>query len=83
MAKLKLDLHPIFNKGKEIELALNDIVAEAEECGIKEIEIIPGKGSGVLKEKVLRWMNSPPIKNKIHRSVKDSKNWGRLFLYLK
>jgi len=42
MAKLKLDLHDIYNKGDIIEKELNRIVDEAIEKKIKEVEIIPG-----------------------------------------
>ena len=50
MSKLKLDLHEIYNKGNLIDKALNDIIEEAVEKKIDEIEIIPGKGSGQLKK---------------------------------
>ena len=83
MAKLKLDLHDIYNKGYKIDQALNDIVEEALEKKIKIVEIIPGKGSGQLKKKVLRFLNQKNIKSKYHRLDKDSKNWGRLFIYFK
>ncbi len=83
MAKLVLDLHDIFNKGKKIDDALNSIIQEACEKRIKCVEIIPGKGSGQLKKKVLRFLNLPHIKKRYHRIDKDSKNFGRLFVYFK
>ncbi|MEK9657326.1 MAG: Smr/MutS family protein [bacterium] len=83
MAKLVLDLHDIFNKGKKIESELNRIISEAVTKKVKEIEIIPGKGSGQLKKKVLRFLNQTHIKSQYHRIVKDSKNFGRLFVYFK
>jgi len=83
MAKLVLDLHEIFNKGKKIDQALNDIIQEACDKKIKCVEIIPGKGSGQLKKKVLRFLNQSHIKQKYHRIDKDSKNFGRLFVYFK
>lgn len=83
MAKLKLDLHDIFNKGKLIDKALEEVFEEALECRIKTIEIIPGKGSGQLKKKVLRFLQQSHIKKHIHRLEKDSKNWGRLFVHFK
>ncbi len=51
MAKLKLDLHAIYNKGWLIDKALEDIIQEALDKKIKEVEIIPGKGSGQLKKR--------------------------------
>lgn len=83
MAKLKLDLHDIFNKQKSIDTALHEIIQEAVECKIETIEIIPGKGSGQLKKKVLRFLQQPEIKKKYHRIEKDSKNYGRIFVYFK
>ena len=83
MAKLKLDLHDIYNKGDLIEKELNRIIDEAIEKKIKEVEIIPGKGSGQLKKKVLRFLDQKHIKQKYHRIDKDSKNFGRLFVYFK
>ena len=81
MAKIKLDLHDIFNKGKKIETELNRVIDEAIQKKIKCVEIIPGKGSGQLKKTVLRFLNRPEIKAKYHRIDKDSKNFGRLFVY--
>ena len=83
MAKLVLDLHPIFNKGKSIDDALNEIIEEAVERKIPIIEIIPGKGSGQLKKKVIRFLEQKHIKNQYHRIDKDSKNHGRLFVRFK
>jgi DNA-nicking Smr family endonuclease len=83
MAKLKLDLHEIYNKGKEIDTALKDIIQEAIDCKIETVEIIPGKGSGQLKKKVLRFLQQPEIKKLYHRIDKDSKNFGRIFVYFR
>ena len=83
MAKLKLDLHDIFNKGNLIDQALEDIVEEAIDRKIKLVEIIPGKGSGQLKKKVIRFLDRKDIKQKYHRIEKDSKNWGRLFIHFR
>jgi DNA-nicking Smr family endonuclease len=83
MAKLKLDLHDIFNKGSLIEDELNRIIQEAVEKKIAEVEIIPGKGSGQLKKRVLRFLEQKHIKALYHRVEKDSKNFGRIFVYFK
>ena len=83
MAKLKLDLHDIYNKGSLIDKELHRIIEEAIEKKIKTVEIIPGKGSGQLKKKVIRFLEQKHIKNKYHRIDKDSKNHGRLFVYFK
>ncbi len=83
MAKLKLDLHDIYNKSKLIDEALEQTINEAIERKIKIVEIIPGKGSGQLKKKVLRFLNRNDIKSKYHRVEKDAKNFGRLFVHFK
>ncbi len=83
MAKLKLDLHDIFNKGRDIDRALNDIMEEAVDKRIPIVEIIPGKGSGQLKKKVIRFLQQPHIKKMYHRIDKDSDNFGKLFVRFK
>ena len=83
MAKLKLDLHDIFNKGKDIDRALEDIMQEAVDKRIPLVEIIPGKGSGQLKKKVLRFLQLPEVKKTYHRIDKDRDNFGRLFVRFK
>lgn len=83
MAKLKLDLHEIYNKGWEIDTELNRIVEEAIDKKIALVEIIPGKGSGQLKKKVLRFLNQNHIKKLYHRVEKDDKNFGRIFIHFK
>jgi DNA-nicking Smr family endonuclease len=80
MAKLKLDLHEIYNKNDKIEAALQEIIEQAVEKRIELVEIIPGKGSGQLKKRVLRFLNQPEIKKQYHRIDKDSDNFGRLFV---
>jgi DNA-nicking Smr family endonuclease len=81
--KLKLDLHDIFNKGTEIDKALRGIIDEAIEKKATLVEIIPGKGSGQLKKKVLRFLDQKEIKQLYHRVEKDGDNWGRLFIHFK
>ncbi|RKS06387.1 Smr domain-containing protein [Nocardiopsis sp. Huas11] len=81
--RLKLDLHDIFNKGRDIDRALSEIMDEAERTKAKTVEIIPGKGSGQLKKRVLRFLDRKDIKARYHRVDKDSKNFGRLFVHFK
>jgi dsDNA-specific endonuclease/ATPase MutS2 len=83
MAKLKLDLHDIYNRGQEIDAELNRIIQEALDKKIKLVEIIPGKGSGQLKKRVLRFLNQNHIKKLYHRVEKDDKNFGRIFIHFR
>jgi len=76
MTKIVLDLHDIFNKKITIDTELNQVVAEAIDKKIALVEIIPGKGSGQLKKRVLRFLAQPEVKKLYHRLEKDSKNFG-------
>jgi dsDNA-specific endonuclease/ATPase MutS2 len=81
--KLKLDLHDIFNKGTDIERALRQIIDEAIAKKATLVEIIPGKGSGQLKKRVLRFLDQKDVKQLYHRVEKDGDNWGRLFVHFR
>ncbi len=83
MAKLKLDLHEIYNQNQIIEEQLNRVIEEAVENRIKVIEIISGKGSGQLKKRVLRFLNQKHIRDLYHRVEKDDKNFGRIFVHFR
>ncbi len=83
MAKIKLDLHDIFNKGGQIEYELRRVIEDAADKGISLVEIIPGKGSGQLKKHVLRFLQQPDIKRLYHRIEKDSTNFGRIFVHFR
>ncbi len=83
MAKIKLDLHDVFNKGAKIEAELNRVIGEAVQKRISLVEIIPGKGTGQLKKRVLRFLAKPEIKKLYHRVQKDSTNFGRVFVHFK
>ena len=83
MAKIKLDLHDIFNRGRSIDAELNRVIQEAVDKGISLVEIIPGKGSGQLKKHVLRFLEQKHIKALYHRVEKDDKNFGRIFVHFR
>jgi DNA-nicking Smr family endonuclease len=78
-----LDLHDIYNKGFTIDAELNRVIAEAIEKKIALVEIIPGKGSGQLKKRVLRFLLQPEVKRFYHRLEKDDKNFGRVFVHFR
>lgn len=80
---LTLDLHPIFNKGREIDEALENAVQEARQKKAKELEIICGKGTGQLKKRVLRFLDRKDIRRTYHRIDKDKDNSGRIFVYFR
>ena len=83
MAKLVLDLHDVYNRGAQIDAELRRVIDEAVEKRIPLVEIIPGKGSGQLKKRVLRFLDQPEVRVRYHRIDKDSKNFGRLFVHFR
>jgi DNA-nicking Smr family endonuclease len=83
IVKLKLDLHDIYNRGGDIDRALRDVIDEALEKGIRLVEIVPGKGSGQLKKRVLRFLEQKEIKALYDRVEKDSHNFGRVFVHFR
>jgi DNA-nicking Smr family endonuclease len=81
--KLKLDLHEVYNRGDDIDRALRGIIEEAIEKRVRLVEIIPGKGSGQLKKRVLRFLDQKDIKSLYDRVEKDSHNFGRVFVHFR
>ncbi len=81
--KLKLDLHDVYNRGHDIDRALLDVIEEAVRTRATVVEIIPGKGSGQLKKRVLRFLDQKEIKAQYDRVEKDSRNFGRVFVHFR
>jgi DNA-nicking Smr family endonuclease len=81
--KLVLDLHDVYNRGQDIDRALHAIIQEAVATKAPVVEIIPGKGSGQLKKRVLRFLDQKEIKALYHRVEKDSHNFGRVFVHFR
>ena len=81
--KLKLDLHDVYNRGEDIDRALRAVIDEAVEKRAQLVEIIPGKGSGQLKKRVLRFLDQKEIKTLYDRVEKDSHNFGRVFVHFR
>jgi DNA-nicking Smr family endonuclease len=83
VSKLKLDLHELYNRGDAIDQALRQVIDEAVRTRADLVEIIPGKGSGALKKRVLRFLEQKEIKALYHRVEKDSRNFGRVFVHFR
>jgi DNA-nicking Smr family endonuclease len=81
--KLTLDLHEIFRDGAQIDKALRGIIDEAIAKKAPLVEIIPGKGSGQLKKRVLRFLDQKEIKALYHRVEKDSDNFGKVYVHFR
>ncbi|MDH6133378.1 dsDNA-specific endonuclease/ATPase MutS2 [Kitasatospora sp. MAA4] len=80
---LTLDLHPIFRNNRDIELALREILFKAVRTGETVIEIIPGKGTGQLRKRVLAFLGQRHIRKLYDRVEADQSNTGRILVHLK
>lgn len=83
MGSIKLDLHPLFRDGRSIDQELARVMREAVEKKIRLVEIIPGKGSGQLRRRVIRFLHQSPIKDTYHRLEIDEKNHGRIWVHFR
>lgn len=83
MARIKVDLHDVFNRGHLIDAALHDALRQAVEKRVPMVEIIHGRGKGQLKKRVLKFLEQPEVRSLYHRVEKDTKNPGRLFVHFR
>lgn len=83
MGRIVLDLHPIYRDGDAISSELGRVIDEAVRKKIPTVEIIPGKGSGQLKRRVIRFLHQPHIKAKYHRMEVDEKNFGKIYVHFR
>ena len=80
-ATLTVDLHPIFRNDRDIDNAVRSAIFQAIAQKVALLEIIPGKGSGTLKRRVLAKLAQPHLK-KFYRHVEaDSTNEGRILVH--
>jgi DNA-nicking Smr family endonuclease len=78
---LTLDLHPIFRNNRDIELAMREAIFRAARTGVGTVEIIPGKGSGQLKKRVIAFLNQKHIRKLYVRMETDATNSGRVLVH--
>ncbi|MFC4031282.1 Smr/MutS family protein [Streptomyces polygonati] len=78
---LTLDLHPIFRNNRDIDLALREFVFRASRTGVDVVEIIPGKGSGQLKKRVIAFLAQKHIRKLYVRMETDATNSGRVLVH--
>lgn len=80
---LTVDLHPIFRDESAITRALRESLFKAKATGVPVIEIIPGKGSGTLKKRVLAFLEQKHIRKLYARVESDASNSGHLFVHMR
>ncbi len=80
---LHLDLHNVVKNDRVIQAALEELVETALLKRVKTAEIIPGKGTGQLINRVKKFLDQKEIKATYKRIEVDSKNHGRLFVHFR
>lgn len=80
---LVLDLHPIFRNERDVDRKVREIIFRALREHEPVVEIIPGKGSGKLRSRVLALLGQPHLKKLYRRFEVDERNEGRIFVYFK
>jgi Smr domain len=73
----------VYNQGEDIDRARHSIIDETVDKEAQLVEIIPGKGSGQPKKRVLRFLDREEIKALYDRVEKDSHNFGRVFVHVR
>ncbi|SDZ58645.1 Smr domain-containing protein [Saccharopolyspora shandongensis] len=79
--KLTVDLHPIFRSDRDIDTAVRSAVFRAVREKVKLVEIIPGKGSGKLKHRVLAMLDQPHLRKFYRRVEVGAGNEGRVLVH--
>ena len=80
---MTLDLHPIFRDQRAIDRAIREAVFKAAAPGVDVLEIIPGKGSGTLKRRVLALLGQRHLSRLYQRVEADAANEGKVVVYFK
>jgi hypothetical protein len=80
---MSLDLHPIFRDQRAIDRAVREAVFKASATGVDVLEIIPGRGSGTLKRRVLALLGQRHLSRLYRRVEADAANEGKILVYFK
>ena len=83
MTLLTLDLHPMFRSDRDIDTALRQTLFKAAATGVDVVQIIPGKGTGQLKKRVLAVLAQKHLRKLYARVETDPTNSGRILLHLR
>ncbi|MEU0504988.1 Smr/MutS family protein [Nocardia sp. NPDC004278] len=78
---LTVDLHPVFRSDRDIDNAVRSAIFRAVAQKVGLLEIIPGKGSGTLKRRVLAKLAQPSLKKFYRRVEADPGNEGRILVH--
>lgn len=78
--QLTVDLHPFFQNDRAIDNAVRAAIFRAAREHFEVVEIVCGKGSGVLRKRVLALLGQPHLR-KLYREVDATgDNAGRILV---
>lgn len=80
---LTLDLHPIFRNNRDLDVALRQALFRAAATGVDVLQVIPGKGTGALRQRVLTTLAQTHLKKLYARVEVDPDNPGRILVHLR
>ncbi len=80
---ITLDLHPVFRSDRAIDTALRQTLFKAAATGVDVVQIIPGKGTGQLKKRVLAVLAQKHLRKLYAQVETDPTNAGRILVHLK
>ncbi|WP_329175107.1 Smr/MutS family protein [Streptomyces sp. NBC_01477] len=80
---LTLDLHPIFRNNRDLDVAVRQALFRAAATGVDVLQIIPGKGTGKLRDRVLASLAQTHIRKLYARVETDPDNAGRILVHLR
>lgn len=80
---LTLDLHPIFRNNRDLDVALRQALFRAAATGVDVLQVIPGKGTGKLRERVLATLAQAHLRKLYARVETDPDNAGRILVHLR
>jgi DNA-nicking Smr family endonuclease len=78
---LTIDLHGIFRSDRDVDKAVRAVIFRAVQEKVKLVEIIPGKGSGKLRHRVVAMLGQPHLKKFYRRVEVDPGNDGRVLVH--
>lgn len=77
---LTLDLHPIFRSDRDVDRAVRAVIFKAVQTNAEMVVIIPGKGSGKLRGRVLAMLRQTHLR-RLYRAIEpDPENSGRVLV---
>jgi DNA-nicking Smr family endonuclease len=81
VTKITVDLHPIFRSDRDIDRSLRTAIFQASRSAVDLVEIIPGKGSGKLKKRVLAFLAQAQIRRMYSHIETNPDNDGVIYVH--